>query len=57
MIFLFLEVISKDRKLLSVNLSWNRVMDPEPSVIASILDPNVANKRKHMGGQFTDLSR
>ena len=41
-IYHFIEAISKDRKLLNVNLSWNRIMDPEPSLFASILDPQVA---------------
>jgi Leucine-rich repeat (LRR) protein len=46
----FLEVLEGDRKLRDLNLSWNRLMDPEATIIPSCLDP--ANDRaaeRHAG--------
>jgi hypothetical protein len=52
----FLEVLDGDRKLTDLNLSWNRLLDLEATIIPSVLDPNSIKKAEKHVGQFSQMS-
>ena len=52
----FLEVLEGDRKLRDLNLSWNRLMDTEATIVPSCLDPSYDKAAERHAGQFSQLS-
>ena len=62
--FPLIDVLSKDRKLLSVDLSWNTILDTEASCLKSTMDSSylpMTKKQKQAAertvGQFSGLSQ